>query len=156
MTETLPKIVELPEFRVIGIGKVCQPVDIPTIPQLWDAFVPRMPELAPHQEVYGACLTADGGPQSFLYLACAKVAETAPVPAGMMAALVPAAKYAVYPFKGKVQEMGKMFEDIYGRRLAAAGLTPANGGMPCLELYPEDCMDEATGEMRADLYVAVQ
>jgi predicted transcriptional regulator YdeE len=152
----MPKITELPEFKVVGLELVCQMDGSSDIPALWEKFSPMLDALPPNEGFYGVCLAVDGDPSRFRYLACVRVADGVAVPAGLVEARVPAAKYAVYPFKDKVQEMGKVFADIYNRRLAAAGLQPANGGMPCLECYPANCMDEATGEMMADLYVAVQ
>ena len=156
MTNETPKIVELPAFKVVGLELTCTMADTMKIPALWTEFGGKMGSVPQHEGIYGVCLPAGPDPNQFRYLACARVADNAPVPEGMQEAQVPAAKYAVYPFKGKPEQMGAVFGDIYGRRLAAAGLTPANGGMPCLELYAEDCMDEKTGELKADLYIAVE
>ncbi len=155
MDDMKPRIVDLPEFTVVGLELVCQMSDVPKIPGLWEQFISRMGELAGMREVWGVCLPVAGDPHAFRYLACAAVADGTAAPAGMVAARVPAAKYAVFPFKGQPQQMSQVFNDIYSRRLAAAGLN-ADHSAPCLELYPEDCHDEATGEMQAELYVAVK
>ena len=154
MDDAMPKIVELPGFRVIGLELTCRSEDVPKIPGLWEELTQKSGALPPVDGFYGVCLPVEGDPHAFRYLACARAAEDAPLPEGFAEARVPAAKYAVFPFKGQPAQMSQAFGEIFTRRLAAAGLNADKSG-PCLEQYPDDCMDEATGEIKADLYVAV-
>jgi len=144
------EIVELEAFGVIGLGLDCAEGETQGIGPLWEEqFFPRWQELDPQQRVVGVCFARTAG---FRYLAAAEMPKGSPVPPGMEAAIVPAGRYVKVRFVGKPQEMPVAFETIFSELLPAVGLAAAPG-MVCLEDYPHDCMDEATGTLSCDLYV---
>ncbi len=148
-----PRIVDLPAFKVVGLGIDCKMDDITGIGPLWDKFLPRMKEFSAMEGVYGACFPGSDA-DSFHYIAGVRVAKPGEIPDGMVARDVPADTYAVFPFEDKAPEMAKLFNRIYSEYLPAAKLTPKMPGI-CLEDYPEDCWDEKAQTLKCDLYVTL-
>ena len=139
-------------FTVVGLAVECTHEDISGIGPLWERFFKRLPEIENVQGIFGACFDKPGG---FNYLCCARVPDVSPVPEGMVARKVPAAIYAVYGFHDQASEMSRVFTGIFDKHLAAAGLEyDASGAV--LERYPDDCWDEATGKIKADLMIPVE
>ncbi len=144
------EVVNMDGFNVIGLGLDCAQGETEGIGPLWEKqFFPRFKELNPTQRIVGVSFGRPGG---FRYMAAAEASADAAVPEGMEAATVPAGRYVKVRFVGKPQEMPATFDAIYGKLLPAEGLVQA-GVTVCLEDYPHDCMDEATGTLTCDLYV---
>ena len=148
-----PRIVELPSFKVAGVGIDCEMDDTSGIMPLWDEFGPRIKEFAANEGVFGVCIPGDDH-RNFHYMACVKVPQGAAVPEGLAVRDVPSEHYAVFPFKDKIAEMPKLFDKIYGQYLSEANLKPKMPGIS-LEDYAEDCWDAETGILTCDLYVAL-
>jgi predicted transcriptional regulator YdeE len=146
------RIVVLEDFDVIGLSLECRGGP-EGIGNLWERFFERYEELPPPQGLWGVSFGHGDG--SFTYLACVGAAEGAVAPEGMVKRTVPGGRFAVWPFKGEPYDMYREFGAIFEQRLPAAGLT-VQQPVTCLELYPTDAWDEATGTLAADLYVAVE
>ncbi len=121
------------------------------IPRLWDAFVPRIGDVAGRigEASYGVCEMLPGpggapttGPGPFLYTACVETASAeaicadAPLPAGMVRLTVPGGKFAVFTYRGPISAFSTFVEDLWRRVLPAAGLTPR--AAPDFEEYGAD------------------
>lgn len=155
LVDTKPTFCELPELRVVGVEIICTPDDECNIPALWDDFLRRFDELPPYRGVYGACLPRTDNLPGFRYLACVGVDAGTGPPPGFVAAIVPQARYAVWPFCGKPEEMSGAFDEIFNQLLTDHGLKP-HPSMQCLEVYAADCMDAASSKLSCDLLVALQ
>lgn len=155
MDDATTRIETVESFNVVGLELVCDPDGNYDIPGLWDKLSKRYEEIENRIDFYGICLPREDSKPGFRYIASVKVLGEPKAPDGMVAAEVPAAKYAVYPFKDKVAAMPARFNEIYGKLLGEAGLKP-HPSFQCMEYYPHDCYDEATGIITADLYVVIE
>ena len=141
---------QLEGYSVIGLGLDCADGETEGIGPLWEKqFFPRWKELNPTQRIVGLSLPREGG---FRYLAAAEMPDDATVPDGMERAAVPAGNYLKVRFVGKPTEMPQAFARIFSELLPASGAKQHDSPV-CIEDYPHDCWDEATGTVTCDLYV---
>ena len=98
-----PKIVDVPARRVVGMV-VISPMEPNLCPTAWQAFEPRIREVA----IEGVCLGfvrwdyPGLPPGHFAYMACFE-SSMAPVPEGMEAWELPAATYAGVGISGWIR-----------------------------------------------------
>lgn len=140
---------EMTGFRVVGLGLDCPGFDGSGIGKLWGDLFCRMKELKPIGRMFGISLPRENG---YYYIAGAEVAAADSVPEGMEEVQVPDARWFRVHFMDKAPKMSTAFGPIFSEMLPAAGLKPAESPL-CLEDYPPDCMDEAAGTLKCDLYV---
>lgn len=146
------RVVELPAFRLIGLE--LEDGRIESIGPMWDRFCARCSEILGDEPgvAYGACLGEPGG--KFRYLAGVRVAEDAPVPAGMTSWVVPAQKYAIFVHRGPYKDMSNTIRDVYEKGLPENGLTTVEG--IDLERYEfARCPMPDGPETEVDLYAPV-
>ena len=116
------KTITTPIYTV-GMGGSFVPMS-PQIPQLWDAFLPRLAEI-PHQTIpkisFGICVSkhqaiAKHNPNEFVYIAAVQVDMLpAQLPDGMCSTLIPAGTYAVFTHKGSLSTFSETISYIYGQ-----------------------------------------
>jgi predicted transcriptional regulator YdeE len=140
-------IVEPPASIVFGLGLDCPGWDASGIGRLWERFSSRGAEL-PAGRIWGVSQPRSDG---FYYVAGREVTAGTPLPAGLEAVALPAGRYKRAAFDGPPPQMQAAFAALYSA-IPAAGEQAARHGA-CLELYELDCWDEATGRLRAELYV---
>jgi predicted transcriptional regulator YdeE len=141
-------IIELQPFTVVGKGLDCPGYDASGIGQLWADCSPQLAAVVPGARMWGVSIPGQGG---FYYLAAVEMPEGSAVPDGLESRVVAGGRYMRAAFNAPPPEMQAAFGQLYGS-LAGAGEQPVQGG-PCLEYYPHDCWDEATGSLKAELYV---
>ena len=152
------EFVELPGMTLTGMAIDCPGFDTSGIPALWDRFITRCYELAAEGKlpqdkvVWGASLPAADG---FRYLAGFEGDLGPDVPSDFESATLPPARYIKVPFKGLPSEMGAQFQRIFHEVMPPLGHS-IKPGFHCLEQYPPDPFDEATGQLSADLYVELK
>jgi len=180
-----PEIVKKESFYVVGMectttvdenkaGKV--------IPKLWEAFMPRMGEIAaccatpqerpgaktagshhggglnPHpgvqkcQTAFGVCF-CEGENREFKYVAGVETTASAKVPDGMVKKLVPAAKYAVFKHRGPIVNFYDTLDYIYGKWAPTSGFELDRTACD-FELYDERFTNDAASEV--DIYVPIR
>lgn len=150
--QAAPRIEKWGPFSIVGAGVDCGNDPSPIF-ALWQRFFTDFGAPESHDGVVGVCwMTA---PDHFYYMAAYLVPHGTKAPEGLSARTFPGMRFAVWPFQGTPQEMGHAFRDIFQNRLGAAGLK-GHPGCLCLERYPPSPMDEATGILRADLYVSLE
>ncbi|HEX2948445.1 MAG TPA: AraC family transcriptional regulator [Armatimonadota bacterium] len=153
-----PTIVNLDAFIVVGLEYVGKNEN-GEIPALWDQYNARCGEVR-HKTVpeayLGVCgeMRSDG---SYSYTAGARVTTAADVPVGMVAKVVPAAKYAVFTHRGPLfgveKDLQSTYQYIYGEWLPKSEYDRAD--TPDFELYDERFADgQATSEM--DIYIPLK
>jgi predicted transcriptional regulator YdeE len=154
-TDQAVRVVELGDLHFVGFGVNCPGGDTSGISDVWGSFYGS--SVPQSQGAWGVsfCNAETGSAAGFYYLAAHQVPAGTPTPEGMEARSCTAARYAVFPFKGTPPQMSATFQDIFTRRIPEAGLRLLDGGAS-LERYEPDCWDEATGELTAELYVAVE
>jgi AraC-like DNA-binding protein/DNA gyrase inhibitor GyrI len=75
------------------------------------------------------------------YHACVRTAERAQaLPEPLFASELPAGRYAVFPYRGLAQEIGRMYRDIYALWFPHSSLAPDT--LPPIEHYIHDEPDE--------------
>jgi predicted transcriptional regulator YdeE/DNA-binding transcriptional MerR regulator len=130
-----PKIVSQPAFTVVGM-KYRGKNENNEIPQLWQAFGPRMGEVqhkvAP-EVAYGVCSTFDEQSGEFDYVAGFEVDSTAGIPEGMVSFEVPGGKYAI--FTCTLPTIGEAYKYAFETWLPQSGHRRAD--RPDFELYDE-------------------
>lgn len=146
------KVLNQPSFRLIGLE--LEDGRIESIGPLWGRFCTRCAEIQGNEPgvAYGACEGEPGG--QFRYLAGVRVAEDAPVPAGMTSWVVPAQKYAIFVHRGPYKDMGNTIREVYEKGLPENGLTTVEG--IDLERYEfARCPMPDGPETEVDLYAPV-
>ncbi len=93
-----PKFVTRPAFTIVGMA-YCGKNENEEIPQLWQEFTPRGPEIRARRETghaYGVIYGFDDESGVMDYLAGIEVAEAGDLPQGMIALDLPHKTYAVF------------------------------------------------------------
>jgi AraC family transcriptional regulator len=111
-----PKIVELPQFSVIGVA-VYGDGKSGLFPLAWDMYMRKIknislknPNIAYGVEYYTEEFEKE---HKWFYMACGEVADLRSVPASMVGKVIPAHKYAVFTSKGSASELQKVFQYAY-------------------------------------------
>jgi AraC family transcriptional regulator len=91
-------------------------------PALWDAFLPRMREIARRRTgvAYGI-VQPRAGSERLEYIACVEVDAHARIPRGMVAVLLAPARYAVFAHRGLPQALHRTVSYVYGAWLLGSG-----------------------------------
>jgi AraC family transcriptional regulator len=148
-----PKIVERSAFTVVGMhyrGKN----ENNEIPQLWQAFGPRVPEIKniAHEHVaYGISANMDESTGAFDYVAGFEVSSAQDLGEGMVRFEVPGGKYAV--FATTLPGLGETFQYAYRTWLPQSGYQPTGG--PDFEVYDEQ-FDPQDPNSVFDVYIPIQ
>jgi predicted transcriptional regulator YdeE len=143
------EIVELNAFEVIGLSLDCPGDDTSGIEALWQRLFGYFVDLSPQERIVGVSYST---PDGFRYVAGAEMPAGSPVPSGMQRDIVPAARWITLQFNDKPEKMQGVFTMIFDELIPKLGLQQAPAPI-CLEVYPEDCMDEEAGTLKADLFV---
>lgn len=148
-----PKIVIRPAFTVVGVryhGKN----ENNEIPQMWEAFGPRMHEVKQvinPQVCYGISDNMDEDTHEFDYIAGCEVASAADIPEGMVSWVVPAGTYAI--FTTTLPRVGQTFQHAYHTWMPQSGYQGTGG--PDFELYDEQ-FDPRDPQSEFDLYIPIK
>jgi AraC family transcriptional regulator len=130
-----PRIVERAGFIVVGL-KYHGKNENNEIPQVWEAFHPRIDEIknmVTDRTAYGISASMDPATGEFDYVAGFEVSSGDDVPEGMVCFEVPGGKYAV--LNTTLPKIGETFRHAYETWMPAAGYRPTGG--PEFELYGE-------------------
>jgi AraC family transcriptional regulator len=148
-----PKIVNISAFAVVGM-KYRGKNENNEIPQMWQAFGPRVREIkniVDDRVAYGISANVDESTGDFDYVAGFQVSTAEDIPEGMVHFEVPGGKYAV--FSTTLPRIGETFHNAYHTWLPESDYQPAGG--PEFELYDERFdPQEPTSEF--DLYIPVK
>ncbi len=130
-----PELYEQPELNLIGMCTRFFGIDseknnmADKLPALWDAFLPRLDEIA--GRVSGGCygVVRQRVPHSdeLEYWAVAPVAQVGPLPTGLSSLQVPAARYARFTHKGFVANVNLTVNYIYSSWLLRSGMRHTYG-----------------------------
>ena len=148
-----PKIVTRPAFTVVGMlyrGKN----ENQEIPQLWQAFGPRMGEIVHASKepiAYGVMDNYDEETGEFDYVAALKVDSAEDIPEGMLSWQIPESKYAVAACS--LPTLHETFHELYHEWLPNSGYERAPG--PEFELYDER-FDNKDPHSELDLYIPIR
>jgi AraC family transcriptional regulator len=148
-----PKIIEKPGFIVAGMLYRDRNENM-EIPQLWQAFGPRMGELvqaAGEPIAYGVMDHFDEASGEFDYLAGIKVSEGGDLPGDMVSWEIPAQTYAVV--STTLPTIRAVFDELYNAWLPASGYKRAPG--PEFESYDER-FNAAEPHSELDLYIPIE
>jgi len=134
-----PNFVDLPALHLVGMSTRCFGADSEKSnfaraqPALWNRFLPRLGELeiVGPRMAYGVVMIPKRGDE-LTYLAAVR-ASPAAVPDGMVTVDVPAARYASFAHRGRVERLDRTLNFIYSSWLLTSGMQHAGG---CdLEIY---------------------
>ncbi len=88
------------------------------------------------------------------YYACLNVSNEIIPPKGFGLIDLPAGKYAVTRFMGKVEELSGAWSDLYGKWMPVSGFEPVDS--PCYDIYYETPETNKEGKFVMDLCVPVK
>lgn len=154
-----PTFKETEEIKVIGMMSIFSDETKKGIPDLWDAFAPRMGEIIQRIDgvTYGVCFPAETQEGEFEYMAAIAVENFDEIPEGMVGRTVPAHKYAVFTHKTGDDtlhnDLQKSVQYIWGVWLPKSGFEHAK--VPDFEYY-DHRMDPFTGKGEFDLYLPIK
>ena len=161
-----PKILELNEMKLVGIGSNFISVLSPdknnhvVIPQLWDRYLKRCKEIDERvsRVDYGLCdriseETQRTHPDECFYMACAEVASFDSVPEGMETRVVPGGRYAVFTHTGTLDHLEHTMNFIYGSWLPKSGEELRDA--PDLERYDERFKPDSE-ESELDIFIPLK
>ena len=147
-----PRIVELAGFSVVGL-KYHGRNENKEIPEMWDAFHLRIPEIrnmVTDRTAYGISASMDPVTGEFDYIAGIEVVSGEDIPKGMIRFEVSGGKYAV--FRITLPKIGETFRYAYETWMPAAGYRPIGG--PEFERYREG-FDAEDPNSEFELYIPV-
>ncbi len=160
-----PKIKELEEIKVVGIGNCFISILSPdknnfvVIPKLWDNYNKRSSEITgrkAHRDL-GVCFQPDANqkkhPDECFYIACAEVESFDVIPEGMMTKVIPPGKYAIFTHKGQLEKLQHTMNYIYGAWLAKSGQKLREA--PDLEIYDER-FKFGSVDSELDIYIPIK
>jgi AraC family transcriptional regulator len=143
-----PKLVHLPEMKVVGLGTKFISAQSPdknnmkNIPELWGRFMSQVSQIKDQAgDVYFGLVEAlpqnegKSHPDEMFYVACTEVTKIDSLPAGMIQRVVPAGKYASFTHQGKLDGLERTMIYIYQLWLPKSGVKLRKG--PHLELYDQ-------------------
>jgi AraC family transcriptional regulator len=88
------------------------------------------------------------------YDACISIGDDVKPEAPVSVKQFPGGKYAVYRYRGRPQDLGKVFERFMGEWFPSSGYQP--GDAACLEFYHNDPDTDPKGEATADICIPVK
>lgn len=88
------------------------------------------------------------------YDACISIGEDVKAEGPVSVKRFPGGKYAVYRYRGRPQDLGKVFQQFLGEWFPSSGYQP--GDAPCLEFYYNDPDQDPKGEATADICIPVK
>lgn len=134
------RVLELPEVRLVGLAFNPEPDGWGQIAALWYALCHRMREIDGIAEVgvsYGYPHPSPSFPEGVKgidsYLAGVPVLPDAPLPPGMVEAVVPAGSYAVFEVAGALPSIGPAYDFINREWMPGSGYEEARCG--AVEVY---------------------
>lgn len=138
-----PTIVLEKEFHIIGLKKTVKPGDA-LIRNLWHEFNKRKSEIKSiitYENVLGLCeyIPDITDESEFEYITGVEVTDYNHIPDGMITKTIPLSKYAVFTHRGKVEEMKRTYNMIYGMWLPLSGYELAE--MDTIEIYSTNNQD---------------
>lgn len=162
-----PRFETIPDRRVFGIGTTVVMEGYSgarTILRLWKEFCDRWTSgIAPVEELYGLGvyrlegLIPEGA--SFEYVACAPLAEQAPLPPGFQERRIEGGLYAVFDYDGPARRTRDAFNHIFGAWFTSVPyrLRSAPSGSIGFERYrPETESAKGTVNRMMSIYVPVE
>lgn len=149
-----PRLIDQPEFQVIGLGVESSVQDTSNIPQLWQQLnALNTPEdWAKVTCTYGVCIDFDENGR-FRYVAGLSPAEIDAQTRELEIITVPSGKYAVFTHKGHISEIGKSTYTVWNKALPDSGLTAIDG--PNFERY-DNRFDAQTGLGEVEIWIPVE
>ena len=146
MQQQEPKIVQIKEMRYVGMELDHNVHETakghPTIPNLWNDFMPRMAEVKnPAEKVLGVCGPVRKGGMS-MYAAAVEVTDTANPPKGMVSGVIPAGKYAEFVHHGPIANFHETVSYIHNTWMPNAGYTDHDCSQ--IEVMAKDADVDAT------------
>lgn len=97
------KIVEKPQFTVVGLAKKFNPdTSYQKIPKFWDEVMAM--EKPPVCGMFGICIDEDGKDQEFDYLIADNYIPWNEIPVGCVSKVIPASTWAVFPCRGPLPQ----------------------------------------------------
>jgi len=157
-----PKIIELPEFKVIGIKrKATLKTAHELIKKQWQEFNPRMGEIKNRikpTEAYGICEYCDlenfDEETPYYELVSVAVSNLDNPPQGMTGKIIPKSRYAVFTHKGPTKNLRATYDYIYKTWLPSSGeeLLPHDD----FELYDRRFRGVNNPESEIDIYLPIK
>jgi AraC family transcriptional regulator len=158
----IPKIIYLPEFKVVGLRKkVTLKTSGTIIPKQWGEFLPRMSEIKNRVNFdvsYGLCEYKDLADfeedTPYSELVCVEVKNFDRIPDGMVKKVIPASRYAVFTHKGPTDRILATYDYIYKTWLPKSGyeLAPQDD----FELYDRRFRGVDNPESEIDIYIPIK
>jgi len=139
-----PRLEEGRAMRLAGLRGRFTPETMRQIPALWERFVAMLDAGAVRTHVgrvtYGVGLHCFDGSPTYEYVCAVEVSSYDGVPGELAQLDVPALRWAVFPHRAHVSQLGDTIEAIWRRGLAASDLvTEGRPGLPdFLERYGEE------------------
>lgn len=88
------------------------------------------------------------------YDACVSIGDNVKPEAPVSVKTFPGGKYAVYRYRGRTQDLGRVYAQFMGEWFPSSGYQP--GDAPCLDFYHNDPDTDPKGEIIADICIPVK
>lgn len=132
------KIKEIEGFDTVGIGVDCNCMDPETgnkARKVWEDFCKRLGEIKNREGREWVSTSKTIGECDFRYVAGVKIKENSEIPEGMESVKIMPGKYAVFPYTGPIEELGKFYGEMVNY-MKKEGLVE-DSTRPWIELYPK-------------------
>jgi AraC family transcriptional regulator len=150
-----PRLVDSKPILLAGLNGHFTFQTIGEIPKLWDRFGPEYFGKVPGQVgmiAYGISHEMDD--KGFQYMAAVEVPDASNLPEGFETKLLPAQRYAVFPFSGHISRMSESIHQIWSQWLPSSGHAVVDSPV-MLERYGET-FDPEVGSGDIELWLPIK
>jgi AraC family transcriptional regulator len=152
------KIVELGAMKFIGLEYYGENKNN-EIGEMWGRFMQvakNVPSSIMNGKWYGVCFSNEGDTHPIRYIAGLEVNSLDEIPEGMKGKSIDAGKYAIFTHKGLLDNLKETYNNIYGKWIPEANLTPVEGldGLD-FELY-DNRFSDGSPDSEFDIYVKIK
>ena len=148
-----PELYEQPELLLVGMQTHFFGVEsnknniAQKLPALWAAFMARLGEVPETVagRCYGIVCPRHEDADELVYLAAIAMRREVPVPPGMLMRRLPGGRYAKFAHRGRVEQVDRTVNYIYGSWLVRSGLRHSYGAD--IEFYGADYHPTAEGSV---------
>ncbi len=153
-----PVIKDFPEIKAVGLRYIGKNENN-EIPEMWDEFMQRTKEIKNLKKegyAFGVCspMSKNTLENGFEYTACLEVNDFDGIPDKMAMVDIPAGKYAVHTYKGKISNIKDIYDYIFGTWRKETKLTVDNDRSD-FELYDDRFKGEAH-DSEVDIYIPIK
>jgi len=150
---TTARIERAPEIIIGGFSRPYKFTDVSEIPIQWASFAGQMSQVTQAAKADTFGVIYNGSAEQFDYLTGTEVSASQTLPESMISLRLQPQTYAVYPHHDNAATLAKTCEEIWSKKIPAAGYQPIQA--PWFERYGES-FEPTTGDGGLEVWIPIQ